>query len=106
MDKLVFGQALEALKDGATVAREGWNGKGMFLFVQNGSIDEDLEAFTAFATIEGIRADLFDDGEAGTVMRLPCVCMQTATGSIVTGWLASQTDMLAEDWTIITEEER
>ena len=101
-----FGQALEALKDGATIARQGWNGKGMFLFLNSGSIDPVGRPALEGEGIEGIREDLFDDGGEGTVTRLPNINMRTASGSTVTGWLASQTDMLAEDWTIVREDDR
>jgi hypothetical protein len=50
---------------------------------------------------EGISGQLFDRGDVGTVRRLPNINMRAATGSTVTGWLASQTDMLAEDWMIV-----
>lgn len=82
-----FGKAIEALKRGDRVAREGWNGKGMFLFLARG---EDLTNCVC-----------------GNGMP-PCVdsiCMKTAQNTIVIGWLASQTDMLAEDWITITSGE-
>lgn len=37
----------------------------------------------------------------GSAVVLPCIIMKTATGEILMGWLASQTDMLAEDWAIV-----
>lgn len=80
---MTFGDALEALKGGKKVARKGWNGKGMFLFLAPGS---DL---TNCICSEGMP---------------PCVdsvCMKTAQETIVVGWLASQTDMLADDWEIV-----
>ena len=93
-----FGQALEAIKDGKTVQRQGWNGKGMFIYLNKGSAST---AFTREETVEGIRGDLFELGAEGTITRLPNLNMRAATGSTVTGWLASQTDLLAEDWQII-----
>lgn len=96
---LTFGQALEALKTGSRIAREGWNGKGMWIYLNKGSHD-CLEPVNP-SHIEGIDCHLFVDGDNGTVTRLPNINMRTASGSIVTGWLASQTDMLAEDWTIL-----
>lgn len=78
-----FGKALEALKEGKKVARNGWNGKGMYLFLACG---EDLTAC------------LFKENEPKCV---DSVCMKTAQDTIVVGWLASQTDMLAEDWKIV-----
>lgn len=95
---LAFGQVLEALKDGATIARAGWNGKGMFLYLATGSLPSGTEDTPYY---EGVRRDLFEDGDKDTRPRLPNINMRSATGSIVTGWLASQTDMLAEDWKIV-----
>lgn len=98
-----FGMALEALKDGFQIARAGWNGKGMFLYLNRGSVDP--APFVGLpgepAEIEGIPAALFDIGDNGTTTRLPNINMRAATGSTVTGWLASQTDMLAEDWEVL-----
>jgi len=84
-----FGQALEALKSGKKVAREGWNGKGMFLFLVPGS------------TFAVSRAPLLGIYPEGTVINYcPHIDMKTADGSIVP-WLASQTDILAEDWEVL-----
>lgn len=103
-----FGKAIQALKDGHTVARRGWNGKGMFLFLNKGSAESIPEKFVQGdvteprSFIEGINSDLFELGGEGTITRLPNLNMHSATGSTVTGWLASQTDILAEDWEIVT----
>ena len=73
-----FGQAIEALKKGKKVARKGWNGKGMWLRLiipEKSDIDMGLE-------------------------NLPYIEMKTADNKLVP-WLASQTDMLSEDWTIV-----
>lgn len=79
-----FGQALEALKEGKKAARLGWNGKGMFLFaIAGGAWDFETD-------IDGV-----DDIET-----LPFICMKTADDKLVP-WLASQTDMLADDWGIV-----
>lgn len=87
---LNFGQALEHLKAGGRVARVGWNGKGMWLALQKGYPDGvPINKNTAEAT--GV--------PEGTVCKfLPYIIMKTATGEFVP-WLASQTDVLAEDWT-------
>lgn len=92
-----FEFALVALKHGAQVCREGWNGKNMFVFPQNGSYDFG-DSDTRPDRVAGVRSSMFDEGDIDTVTRMPCLCMRTAGGEIVTGWLASQTDMLAEDW--------
>lgn len=102
-----FGEAIEALKLGSRVAREGWNGKKMFIYLNKGSVDvaahhrENRESENFF--VEGIKFDLFEAGDNGTVTRLPNLNMKVATGSTVTGWLASQTDILAEDWSILLD---
>lgn len=94
-----FGHAIVALKEGKKVARAGWNGKGMFLWLNNGSIATPL---LKGQHVDGIsNTDLFGVGAEGTVTRLPNINMQSASGATVTGWLASQTDMLADDWVIV-----
>jgi hypothetical protein len=70
-----FGQAIEEMKQGEKVAREGWNGKGQWLALQ--VPDEHSK------------------------MRHPYIYINPVDGRLVP-WLASQTDMLAEDWGIIT----
>ncbi len=84
-----FGLAIESLKKGLKVAREGWNGKNMFLFLVPGS------------TFVVNRAPLLGIYPEGTeVNYCPHIDMKTADNKIVP-WLASQTDVLAEDWAII-----
>ena len=95
-----FGEAIEKLKAGECIARSGWNGKGMFVHLNRGNKAFDT---TSDYLIEGVKADLFNLGDTGTVIRLPNLNMQTVTGSTVTGWLASQTDILAEDWELYTK---
>lgn len=73
---LTLGQALLMLKAGKRVARLGWNGKGMWLELQV--------------------PDLWSK------MTLPYIYMKTADGNLVP-WLASQTDILAEDWCVVSE---
>ena len=45
--------------------------------------------------------EAFAHDNGGSAVVLPCITMKTATGEILMGWLASQTDMLADDWTIV-----
>lgn len=97
-----FGYAIEELKQGKRISRSGWNGKGMFVFLNMGNIAEPVPINPDGLTlVEGIRQDLFVLGDKGTTTRLPNINMKAASGSTVTGWLASQTDMLAEDWCIL-----
>lgn len=92
-----FGQALEALKAGKRVARQGWNGKGMFVYMTVGNtVSKDF--IPKFASLpESVKQFLEKRGE--DVIFNPSITMLTATGELQPGWLASQTDMLAEDWT-------
>ena len=84
-----FGLAVEAMKMGKKVARVGWNGKGMFVFLVQGS------------TFKVSRAPLNQFYEEGTeVNYCPHIDMKTADNKIVP-WLASQTDVLADDWCIV-----
>ena len=100
-DNMNFGLALEALKKGESVARAGWNGKNMFLYLNRGSVSDMREGGEDVTYYDGVNGTLFDHGDTGTVTRLPNINMKAASGNTVTGWLASQTDMLADDWQIV-----
>ena len=89
MEKMDFGGALKALKEGKKVAREGWNGKGMFLY----HVPADRYPAKMPAAKEIADAD-------GKVNYGAYIAMKTAQGNVVP-WLASQTDMLSEDWVVI-----
>lgn len=69
-----FGIALEILKQGGRVTRSGWNGKNMYLELQ--VPDENSK------------------------MSLPYIYMRTTQGDLVP-WLASQTDLLSDDWELL-----
>ena len=100
-----FGEALAHLKNGQKIARAGWNGKGMFVYLKKGSCDFDsvpkVPGGDSITHIDGVKRELFETGDTGTVTRLPNLNMRAASGSTVTGWLASQTDLLAEDWEVV-----
>lgn len=76
-----FGQALEALKDGKLVAREGWNGKGLWLALQRPDANSKM-------TLPYLYLNYPSDAPTTPGARVP--------------WLASQTDMLADDWVLVT----
>ncbi len=86
---MTFGQAVEVLKAGGRVSRAGWNGKGMFLFLVPGSRITVSEG-RPLAAVFPVGAE---------VNYCPHIDMKTADGSVVP-WLASQTDVLAEDWVV------
>lgn len=104
-----FGQAIEALKQGHLVARSGWNGKGMFIFMRPA---DELSPEMVVNKVKSLPKSLKDwvylngplvplADRTDNLKFTAYFCMKAADGSIVNGWLASQTDMLAEDWTII-----
>lgn len=95
MSNLNFGQAIEALKEGRRVAREGWNGKGMWIALGEGNPALEADKFWNPHT----RA--FAEQNGGTAEVLPYILFKTADNKILMGWLASQTDILAEDWVIV-----
>ena len=70
-----FGQALELLKDHGSVTRKGWNGPNQWLELQTPDVDSK--------------------------MSLPYIYIHTVQGDLVP-WLASQTDLLADDWVTIS----
>jgi len=95
-EPITFGQALEALKQGKRIARKGWNGKGMFLFLlPAGTVPTKVIHDPALKQVieEQINGDTFE--------ALGSIRMFTADKKILTGWLASQTDMLSDDWVIL-----
>lgn len=86
---LTFGQALEALKIGRKVARAGWNGKGLFVFLVAGS---------TFAVNRPPLLGIYPEGT--TINYRPHLDIKNADGSIAT-WAPSCSDALAEDWMIV-----
>ena len=90
-EHLSFGDAVAALKEGLRVARAGWNGKGMWLMMVHPDDDAAVPPRPTYAV-----AGIVDDATNGC---LPWIGMKTADNKLVP-WLASQTDVLAEDWQI------
>lgn len=110
---LNFGNAIEALKEGKRVARKGWNGKNMFVFMRPAdelnvefvvdkvkSLPQSVKTFY-LQDIINERGERVPIEENDNVKFTAYLCMKAAYGTIVDGWLASQTDMLAEDWSIL-----
>ena len=90
---MTFGEALEKVKAGALITRDGWNGKDMFVCYQHGSgcLIEDLrcDPLRTWALVHRNEREIKIRGHLD---------MYTTQGDIQVGWLASQSDMLAEDW--------
>ena len=97
MNGMTFGDALEALKKGRRIARSGWNGRGMYLWLLPAALVK-----AEWCKEPHLRKLAEQNG--GEVECLGSIRMRTADGRILTGWLASQTDMLSEDWFVLDEE--
>lgn len=99
-----FGQALKSIQRGRLVARQGWNGKGMFIFQRpEDSLPTDMIVNQVKSLPESFKrwvANNHGDSETDRIKFTAYLCMKTADGTVVNGWLASQTDMLANDWMI------
>ena len=101
-----FGEALEQLKLGKKLKRKNWNGKNQFIFLVKGKDIKNAYA-VQFDEYEGITN--FDSNQ---VMQLTCMnekdneltnvlAIKTTSNQIQLGWLASQTDMLSDDWEVV-----
>ena len=94
-DGMTFGMAIELMKRGKKVARQGWNGKGMYLWLLPAA-----EVKKEWCRDERLIEVMANFGE-NVVQCLGSIRMLTADKKVLTGWLASQTDMLAEDWVVV-----
>ena len=84
-----FGEAIKALKEGKKVARQGWNGKGMFLYyVSEGQYPVKMDVAKEIADAKGM------------VSYGAYAALKSANGQVYP-WNASQADMFAEDWMIV-----
>ena len=100
-----FGQALKSIQRGRLVARQGWNGKGMFIFQRpEDSLPTNIIVNQVKSLPESFKrwvSDNYGDSKSDKIKFTAYLCMKTADGTVVNGWLASQTDMLANDWMIV-----
>ena len=80
-----FGWALNALRKGKAVARKGWNGKGIYIKLQTPDVNSKMTLPYIYIVTNGLVTDN-PNAPKGTVP-----------------WLASQTDMLADDWEVVEE---
>ena len=88
-----FSDALRVLKRGEKIARKGWNGKNMWLCSVPGQEGAGPDH------VFGPQKSIAIKNRGITI--LPRIDMLTAKGEIQIGWLASQSDILANDWEII-----
>jgi hypothetical protein len=86
-----FGEALDALRDGKAVYRTGWNAGGQYIYL--------VPAAEYPAVTEVAKAEFGEKVPYGQYLAI-----KTVQHNVVP-WLASQTDLLAEDWQIVKNEE-
>lgn len=91
-----FGDAIKYMKRGLRVARKGWNGKGMYVFYAS-----DFQFGTKADLSEFNPTEDPECTEENKVYVYDCLVLRTADKKLQPGWLASQSDMLAEDWMFV-----
>lgn len=109
MDKVSFSVALDAVKQGKLISREGWNGKGMFVFQRpEVELDRSMIINQVQSLPQGVKDYYKRQEEHDYTNPVVCMikfsaylCLKASDGGIVNGWLASQEDLQAEDWQIL-----
>lgn len=100
-----FGEAIEALKDGKRVTRTGWNGKGLFVFMQVPAIinKETVPKMQSLPqSVKDHFQKIFDTAsEQITTITYSNQMALVAPSNLITGWAPSSSDTLAEDWVIL-----
>lgn len=86
MNEMSFGAAIEAVKNGKRIARNGWNGKNQYV---------ELATCISYKNAVGevVNVDHCNIGNKALAF--------VGTSGVQLGWLASQADMLANDWHIV-----
>ena len=93
--RMDFSKALEAMKSGGRVQRAGWNGKDMWIALGDGGVTEAGKFWNR-------HSKAFAESQPNKSAEvLPYFLMKTADNKILMGWLASQTDLIAEDWVLL-----
>lgn len=96
---MFFSEALKAAQEKEVrIARKGWNGKNMWVCVGN-TTPKNVPA-DKFWNKHTQKFALENGGEAEV---LPYLLMKTADDKIQMGWLASQSDMLSDDWEVLKD---
>lgn len=82
---MIFGKAIEKAKEGKKISRQGWNGKGQFV-----ELATNISYVRADGTVVNVEHDAIGNKALAFV----------GTSGVQIGWLASQADMLADDWEV------
>jgi len=96
---LNFGEAIQALKAGKKVTRAGWNGKNMWIVLMPSLYLPPYNTTDTARKVNDRTAKHI--GEDAPLDSQPYIAMFTAQSKWQPGWLASQADMLAEDWMVV-----
>jgi hypothetical protein len=80
---MTFGEAIHEMKAGRNVARQGWNGKGIFIAIQVPDENSKMTSPYIYINTTGLQTD------------------NSAAPKSLVPWLASQTDMLSSDWVVV-----
>ena len=91
---MTFGQAIAAAKEGARITRVGWNGKGQYVYYQEGSVIKAEDCRNPILKNQA-------EEKGGSIRICSHLDFYSAHGVVQIGWLASQTDMLSDDWETI-----
>ena len=97
-----FGEALAYARNGKRIARLGWNGEGMYVYMTKGRL-LPVDAWEVRMPSQELTEI---EKEKGFVNIMPHLDMKSAQGTRIIGWSATQSDMLAEDWYVVKEEEQ
>ena len=93
-----FGKAIEALKEGKLVARDGWNGKGMFVMKQIPA-EIGLDIIPRMQSVQQSAKDILVN--RGTTLKYENQMLIIKLDGTADSWVASSSDIFAEDWVIL-----
>jgi len=92
---MTFGEAVKKMQEGGFVARYGWNSKGMYIWMM-----PPMRVPAEWCKEPHLKA--LAERNGGHIECLASIRMKTADNKVLTGWLASQTDIVATDWETVT----
>lgn len=101
MKKMNFGQAIEALKEGKAIQREGWNGKGLFIIKQvPAHITEDI--IPNMQSLPQSAKNILMSRDNPHIDYTNQMLIIHSDGR-ADSWVPSVSDVFAEDWEVVTE---
>ena len=98
MINLTYGEAIEALKQGQRCTRQGWNGKGMFVFMQVPAMVDEKYIPNMTSLPESVKTEFIKRG--GNIHYTNQFAI-VSPNNVINGWVASVSDTLANDWIIM-----